>query len=140
MSENRITAMVDDYAALLERKEELAEQVKVLNEEIEASRRRLTDAMVEEEIDGIDRNGVSWKLRNVTKYSKKAGADEELFELLRAEGLGDIIKETVNPQTLQGAMSELASNNDDELPEEFKECVNVFEFMDVSHRKITRKK
>ena len=56
-------------------------------------------------------------------------------EFFQAEPVGDIIKETVNAQTLQGAMSNLAAENGDELPEEFAEVINVYEYLDIQKRK-----
>ena len=53
----------------------------------------------------------------------------------KKNGLGDLIKETVNAQSLQGAMSNLAEENDDELPEDFEGLVNVYSFNDVTRRK-----
>lgn len=70
-----------------------------------------------------------------TKYSKAAGQDEALMDALRNYGLGSLIRETVNAQSLQGAMSALAEENDDELPEEFEGLVNVYTFNDVTRRK-----
>jgi len=32
-------------------------------------------------------------------------------------------------------MSELAKENDDELPDEFSEVISKYEYMDISHRK-----
>lgn len=55
-----------------------------------------------------------------------------LMDTLRDFGLGDLIKETVNAQSLQGAMSNLAAENDDQLPDEFQDCVNTYEFYDVT--------
>lgn len=144
MSENIITAevtgLIDRFKELLDQKETLAEQTKKNNAEVIEVRDKLAAAMVEAELDQVGRHGINWKLKPTTKYSKKAGKDDELFELLREHGLGDLIKETVNAQTLQGAMSELAAENDDELPEDFAEVINTFEYMDVSHRRITAKK
>jgi hypothetical protein len=61
------------------------------------------------------------------------------MEMLRAYGLGDIIKETVNANTLQGAMSELAAENDDTLPEEWAEVISEYSYMDISKRKESKK-
>lgn len=133
-----VTELIDQYKALLDTKEELADKTKRNNAEVTECRDKLAAAMLEAEIDQVGRHGINWKLKPTTKYSKKAGMDDELFELLREHGLGSLIRETVNAQTLQGAMSELAGENDDELPEEFTEVINVYDFMDISHRKITK--
>lgn len=91
--------------------------------------------MVSEETVQIVRDGYSYTLTPKTKYSKAAGQDEALMDALRNYGLGSLIRETVNAQSLQGAMSALAEENDDELPEEFEGLVNVYTFNDVTRRK-----
>lgn len=133
-----VTALIDRYKALLDEKDRLADATKRNNAEVIQCRDGLAQAMVEAEIDQVGRHGINWKLKPTTKYSKKAGADDALFELLRQHDLGSLIRETVNAQTLQGAMSELAAENDDELPEEFAEVISVYEYMDISRRKITK--
>lgn len=135
---NEILTLIDQFKAALEEKDSLAEATKKNNAEVIDLRDKLAQAMIDAEIDQVGRHGINWKLKPTTRYSKKAGMDEELFDLLRNNGLGDIIRETVNAQTLQGAMSELAKQNDDELPEEFAEVINVYEYMDVSHRRASR--
>lgn len=133
-----VTSLIDRFKELLDTKDDLAEQTKKNNAEVIECRDALAQAMIDAEIDQVGRHGINWKLKPTTKYSKKAGKDAELFDILRDHGLGDLIKETVNAQTLQGAMSEFAKENDDELPEEFAEVISVYEYMDISHRKTTK--
>lgn len=130
-----IPEQVDAYRALLDEKDRLADETKANNKALEAAREQLASAMIEEETPQISRNGYSYTLAPKTKYSKAAGKDAELMDALRANGLGDLIKETVNAQSLQGAMSNLAEENDDELPEDFEGLVNVYSFNDVTRRK-----
>ncbi len=134
-----IPEQVDAYRALLDEKDRLAEETKANNRAIEAARDSLATAMIEDETPQITRNGYSYTLTPKTKYSKAAGKDAELMDALRSNGLGDLIKETVNAQSLQGAMSNLAEENDDELPEEFEGLVNVYSFNDITRRKSSRK-
>lgn len=135
---NEVLDLIDQFKAALEEKDSLAEATKRNNAEVIDLRDKLAQAMVDAEIDQVGRHGVNWKLKPTTKYSKKAGMDDALFEILRNNGLGNLIRETVNAQTLQGAMSELAKENDDELPEEFTEVINKYEYMDISHRKASK--
>lgn len=135
---NEVLDLIDQFKAALEEKDTLAEATKRNNAEVIEVRDKLAQAMVDAEIDQVGRHGINWKLKPTTKYSKKAGMDDALFDILRNNGLGDLIRETVNAQTLQGAMSELAKENDDELPDEFTEVINKFEYMDVSHRKASK--
>lgn len=135
---NEVLDLIDQFKAALEEKDTLAEATKRNNAEVIEVRDKLAQAMVDAEIDQVGRHGINWKLKPTTKYSKKAGMDDALFDILRNNGLGDLIRETVNAQTLQGAMSELSKENDDELPDEFTEVINKFEYMDVSHRKASK--
>lgn len=130
---------IDEYKALLDRKDELASLVKENNAAVEACRNELAELMIAEECTKVSRSGFTYSLTPKTKYSKKAGADEQLMEMLRAYGLGSLIKETVNANTLQGAMSELAAENDDQLPEEWAEVISEYSYMDVSKRKEARR-
>ena len=66
--------------------------------------------------------------------------EEELFGVLRANGLGDLIVPTVAPQTLQAAVKNLVSENDDELPEDFAEVLNVYSYFDITKRKEASKR
>ena len=131
----KITEMIEHYNYLLGCKDQLNAQLKDINEEIELKRAELADAMIDADIPKVTHLGYSWSVGTKTRFSKKAGADEELFELLRDNGLGDIIKETVNAQTLQGTMSGIAAENDGELPDEWKDVINVYEFNDITRRK-----
>lgn len=136
--------LIDEYAALLDRKENLAELTKENNANIDQCRQKLADMMALTETVKVSRNGFSYSLSEKIRYSKKGGKDDELFELLEQFGLGSIIKQTVNAQTLQGAMANLAAENCDDdgepqLPEEFDEVISVFEFFDVTRRRATTK-
>ena len=126
---------IDDYNALLRRKEELAEQTAQNNKDIEAARRSLADEMIDADVAKIVRDGFSFTLAEKVQYSKKGGVDSELFDALREDGLGDIIKEKVDPRTLQAALKEMAERNDGELPEQYRDLISVYRYMDVGRRK-----
>lgn len=132
-----LTDKIAAYEALLNRKEELAKLTKQNNIEIERARAELSDVMIDEEVDKISFGGYNYSLGEKVCYSKKAGYDEELFDTLREDGLGDIIRETVNPRTLQAQMRELAEHNDGELPPQYKEMISEYKYWDVSRRKST---
>ena len=123
------------YEALLDRKEELDRQTKENNAAIEAARRELADAMIDAEMEKVTSNGYSYSLGEKLCFSKKGGVDEELFEVLRDDGLGDLIKETVNTRTLQTALKDLTEKNDGELPEQYSSLINVYRYMDVYRRR-----
>lgn len=134
----KITELVEAYKSLLDQKDEIEAKMKELNASIETAKAELVDAMLEEEVTSVTVDGYSYTVTPKTRYSKKAGADDELFEMLRDHGLGDLIKETVNAMTLQGAMSEEAKNNDGELPPEWDTVINTYSFNDITKRKKTK--
>ena len=127
--------LLDRYNSLLARKEELAALTTENNKEIEVARAELANAMIDEEVEKITRNGYSFSVGEKVHYTKKGGVDEALYEALRDDGLGDIIRETVNPRTLQATMKELAERNDGELPEQYREFIAEYRFFDVGRRK-----
>lgn len=127
---------IEQYNALLERKEQLAAQSVENNKEIERVRRELADMMIDTEVDRISSGGFTFTLSEKVNFSQKGGVDEILFDTLREDGLGDIIKETVNPRTLQSALKEIAEQNDGELPPQYDGLVSVYRYMDVGRRKV----
>lgn len=126
---------LDKYNELLSKKEELAALTTENNKAIELARTELTNAMIDAEVDKLSRHGFNFTLGEKVQYSKVGGVDEELMEALRDDGLGDIIKETVNPKTLQATMRELAEQNGGELPEQYREMIREYRYFDVGRRK-----
>ena len=123
------------YNALLDRKAQLADETTENNKAIEQARRDLADLMIDAEIDRVSSGGYTFTLSEKTAFSKRGGADEQLFAVLREDGLGDIIRETVNPRTLQATLKEVAAQNDGELPQQYDGLVSVYRYMDVGRRR-----
>ena len=73
-------------------------------------------------------------LKTETYASAVSDRKPELIEWLKANGLGDIVQETVHSRTLSAAVKELLED-EDELPGELAELVNVFEKTTVGLRK-----
>lgn len=135
-----IFSLIDEYKGLLDRKDELKEATTENNKELEKKRNELAQAMIDAESPKVSRNGFLYSLQDKTKYNKIGGCDEEaLFATLEDFGLGDIIKRTVNAQTLNGVMSGLAEENYGELPEEFEDYIKPYQYYDVAKRKETNK-
>ena len=130
-----ILEKVDQLKGLMDEKDNLKARTTENNKALDICKKELADMMLEEETTKITRSGFSYSLQEKVRYSKKAGCDNDLFDLLRENGLGDLIKETVNAQTLQGAMSNLAEENGGELPEGFGDVINVYEYLDIAKRK-----
>lgn len=134
---------IDEYKALLDRKDELAEQTKENNAAIEELKQQIAQEMIDNESPVISRNGFRYSLAQKTQYSKKG--EEKLleegidfFEVLRNEGLGDLIVETVNARTLSSSMKAYVEENG-ELSEDLAKCISVYETFDIQKRKETNK-
>ncbi len=135
-----IFSLIDEYKELLDKKDCLKDETTANNKALEEKRNELAKAMIDAESPKISRNGFLYSLQDKTKYSKIGGCDEEaFFDTLEEHGLGDIVKRTVNAQTLNGAVAALVEENDGELPEEFEEFINPYQYYDVAKRKETNK-
>ena len=93
--------MVRNYQSLLERKDALAEETKKNNAAIEAAKETISQQMVDDDVPSISTGGYKFSLQEKTIFSKKSEADiahtgTTFFDVLREEGLGDIIVEQVN--------------------------------------------
>lgn len=127
--------LIERYEALLDRKEALAAETTENNKAIEEARKNLADAMIDAEMDKVVSNGYAYTLSEKMCFTKKGGVDEELFDTLRDDGLGDLIKETVNTRSLQAALKDMTERNGDDLPEQYRDLVTVYTYNDVSRRK-----
>ena len=109
--------MVRDYQSLLERKEELADEVKANNALIEEAKANISQQMIDDDCPSISVGGFKFTLTPKTIYNKKSEAELasegiNFFETLREEGLGDIIVESVNTRTLQSTIKAYVEEND----------------------------
>jgi len=100
--------------------------------------------MVDEEKPSTIVDGFTYSLQQTTMYSKKseealAEAGIVFFDVLREQGLGDLIVEKVDPRTLQSSVRAMAEENDGELPEELVECLSIYEKLTLSKRKANTK-
>lgn len=134
-----IVTMIDQYKELLDRKDELADQTKENNKAIQEARDALAKAMIDAEMPKVSRNGFLYSLQDKTKYNKKACDDEEFFSVLEENGLGDLIKRTVDARTLSSAMAAAVEENDGVLPEEYEDYINVYQFYDIAKCRETNK-
>jgi hypothetical protein len=134
---------IDAYKVLLDRKDVLKEATTDNNKAIEELKKEIAQLMIDEECPTISRNGFKYSLQEKTMYSKKAeetllAEGLEFLEVLRSEGFGELIVETVNARTLSSTLAAYVQENG-ALPEELAECINVYETYDIMKRKETNK-
>jgi len=128
-------------------KNSLEEQTKENNATLEALKKEMAQQMVDDDTPKFTHAGHSFSLLPKTSYSKRG--DEELAEsgldyddyldTLREEGLGGIIKETVNARTLQSAITAYVEEHG-RLSEELEAVIRTYEFNDIGCRKAAVKK
>ena len=140
----KLTEMLAQYEVLLDKKDQLAQDTKDNNAAIDKLKAEISETMIDEDIPSQGYGDYVYSLQDKIKYSKRGEAELQekgldFFEVLREQGFGDIIKETVNANTLQSTMKAVADENDGELPPELDEIVSSYEMTDISRRKSTNK-
>ena len=140
----KLTEMLAQYEVLLDKKDQLAQDTKDNNAAIDKLKAEIAETMIDEDIPSQGYGDYVYSLQDKIKYSKRGEAELQekgldFFEVLREQGFGDIIKETVNANTLQSTMKAVADENDGELPPELDEIVSSYEMTDISRRKSTNK-
>ena len=124
------------YKTILDRKEELAELTKENNAAKDNLEQEICRMMVDEEKPSTIVDGYNYSLSQKVMYSKKSEEDlaalqaetgSSFFDVLREQGIGDIIKEVVDARTLQSTIAGMAAEleeSGEELPEDFVCPVN----------------
>jgi len=132
-----------EYLAITDKVKELTDALKEAKEQKEALETAICDALVDNELPNIVVDGFNLSLQAGTYYSKLS--EEKLaekglvfFDILRNEGLGDIIVEKVDPRTLNSACKNYVEEQG-ELPEDLLNCLSVFEKLSLSKRKANMK-
>ena len=127
-------ATADTLADLRDQKKKAEDALKEINEMISQTEEQLVAQMVEEEMQNFTRNGRQFILTSRTYANAKAGMMPKVCEWMKDNGLADMVKESVHPQTLQAWVKEQIEEAG-ALPEELSELVNVYEKSGISIRK-----
>jgi len=96
----------DRLRELSEAKDELQRELKVLNVQLEEVNKQLVDEMVNEELQSFNRNDRIFYLKTTNHVSSIEERREVLYETLKQQGYGDLIKETIHAQTLKAFVNE----------------------------------
>ena len=135
MTNQELFEMADKLKAAKGRKKELDAQVKEVNAEIESLDLSLSDAMAEAELDRFSRNGATFYLNTRLFASPAAGRKDDLMQILKDQGYGSIVVETVNANTLASFVKEQMAANEDVIPGWLSDVVSTFEKVSVGVRK-----
>lgn len=144
MEKKDLFQLIDRYNELLDEKDRLKKETEENDGLIADIKEAITNEMIENDTPSISHGLYTYSLQNKTKYSKK-GDDTlqaegvDYFQTLREEGLGGLIKLTVNAQSLQSAVAEAVRENGGNLSEGLASIVSVYEYTDVSRKKTPTK-
>lgn len=135
--EQELFQLADRMKELKEQKKHLEDTLKEVNGAIEETNEKMVQIMTQQEIQNFNRAGQLFYLSTRTFASPAAGQQEALCSWLKENGYGDLVKETVYSQTLSAFIKELLEE-DDELPEELQELINVYEKTTVGMKKAAK--
>ena len=127
-------ATADVLAELRDQKKKSEDMLKEINEMIAQTEEQLVAAMIEEEMQNFTRNGKQFILTSRTYASAKSGMMPKVCDWMKDNALGDMVKESIHPQTLQAWVKEQIEEAG-ALPEDLSELVNVYEKSGISIRK-----
>ncbi len=135
--------LVRELQTFLEEKDRLADRTKANNAAIEAVKNEIAQQMVDDDCPRISCGGYSFSLTPKTSYTKKSEAELaesglDFFGVLREEGLGSLITETVNPRTLQSAMKAYVDEYG-ELSDDLAQVIKTYDYNDITRRKESAK-
>ena len=135
--------MVRNYQELLDKKEALAAETKENNKAIEQAKEEIAQQMIDDDCPRISSGGYSFSLSDKIIYSKRseaalAEAGLSFLDVLREEGRGHLIQETVNSRTLQSARKDFVEENG-ELTEGLDSIISSYETYDITRRKETNR-
>lgn len=144
MAQGKVKELIDQYEEIMERKERLAKEKAAAEEEYKQIQIDLVAAITEIGEDSATNEGFVYSPKVQGKYSFRAQEDLEAegldkIAVLKENGFGEIVKETVVWRTLNSTMREVAES-DDGIPEDVLGILNVYDEIIVSRTKKDTKK
>ena len=115
--------MVADYAALTAERRKLESEVNAIKRDLADREAKLVEAFGEAGIQNIKTASGQTVYLNREIFARLAGDQEEAHAAFRQAGLGDLIKEVINAQTLRAYVREM----DEALPEGLRPYIDVTE-------------
>ena len=119
--------MVRDYQSLLERKEELADEVKANNALIEEAKANISQQMIDDDCPSISVGGFKFTLTPKPIYSKKSEAE------LASEGIQNntpLRSARHGDNTIKAYVEE-----NDGQSEDLAKCISIFDTYDITRRR-----
>lgn len=131
-----LTDLAERYAAAYEAREAAARALDEAKKVQQRAERALIDALTDSDLGSVTTSdGLRVAMTRKTRYCCLAEHREQLIETLREDGLEGLL--TVNPASLNRAMTELAEQYGGELPERYS---YISQYDDIKLGKPSRKK
>lgn len=125
----------DQMLALRDEQEALEDDLKRIKKKLEETEQSLFECMVNNQVEKFTRTGYSFAPTIKTRASIPAENKEHAMEWLKQSEYADIVKETVNAQTLTSLVKEWedAGVREDDAP--FYALLNIYNEQKISIRK-----
>lgn len=138
MDNNVMFELADRLKTLKEEKKQKELELRNISDMLTEIEAALAEFMTLNETPNFTYGGTSFSLWTNLKALAVSGKKDELYNLLKNEGYGSLVVETVNPSSLSAFIKEQISENENELPECLDGLINIFEKSTVSTRKYTK--
>jgi hypothetical protein len=138
MDSEKMFELAERLKSLRDQKQETEALVKEINAQIDEADYQLSELMAESETQNFTRSGTIFYLTTKTRASAVAGSKDELYAVLREQGFGELVYETVNANSLSSFVKEQIEENGDALPGWLIGLVNVFDKTTVGVKKATK--
>lgn len=140
---SNLSELCTELQELRESKEKLESLLDERKKSIRTKMDEIIEAMIDADTPEIIVGEHDFAVKTTTHYSKLgddrlAESGIEFFDVLRNNGLGYLIKETVNSKSLETAFRNAASENDGTLPEELAAICTQYDISEISVTKASK--
>lgn len=120
----------------------LAKATKTNNEEVDAAQDTLWELMIDADLQSLVHAGHSFSLSEVMYASPAAGCGPDVYQWLKDNDYADLVKETVNAQTLAATVREMMEDSEGvkdvaNIPEDLAALLSIFPKKTIS---VTKKR
>ena len=122
-TEQSLSTLVSEYAALTDKRRKLEAEVKKLASELVVREERLVEQFAQAGIQNVKTAAGQTVYLNREVFAKLVGDHKKALTAFRRAGLADFVKETVNAQTLRAYVREM----DEVLPKGLQPYVDITE-------------
>lgn len=138
MNDDSMFALAESLSALRDDKEALEARLEKVKADIDEINYKLSEMMASTETQNFTRSGRMYILQTKTFASPVAAQKDELYQALKDNGFGDMVRETVNANSLTAFVKEQMTENADALPPWLTGLVSTFDKTMVVVRKSTK--